>query len=747
MYLVILLHLVAGITFVSLPLTHLLDYESSLLGAAVHGFLLAPTVVVLARRLGKAPLLFFPQMLLLAMVLQAPMFLMLFVNSAMNCPFGLSTGLAFWFMYPVLTGVFTVSLFLSLAQLRPTRGMVAVAALIPWISLVWALVRLLMEPPVFMFDPFFGFFSGAIYDRLIEIQPAFFAARAQHLAFALTPVAFLAWRAEMLPRRAGVVLTVGLGALALALYVFSPTFGIRFPRAALIDRMGHEMVTEHFRFVYSQEDEENRIRMLAAEAEWHHTELVKFFGRGPSVRTTVFFFTSGDEKRFLFGTRDVEVAKPWLKSVFITDNGFPHPSLKHELAHVYAAGWGDSRFGVGWSKSFFIGPLPVYLPDPGLIEGVAVAADGLQEDEDLHAQARLLMEMNGFVPLEVLFSLKFYGVSSSRAYVQAGSFLRYLVETRGPEPVRRLYAGGGPISRVLPNIAVVEREYREFLKTVPVPEHQRAMAKERFSRPPVHLQRCVHSVARSRQRAVQCVRAGDVEGAKQELEQALKMDPDSLESWMLQLWAARQILGPAAAQTAADRVLQLSGEATHLQVRAHQVKAEAAWIAGDVPRALEHLDAAGAVLSPPGVQREIKLIRELMAMPRGAWPILQTIFTGPLPYWFWRGTFLPLAERSPLLSYLIAGSDLNAGLWGQAAMRYATLDFPRLPDVNFLCEARARHFLALLLSRKLGQARAALETYSGCPVKERSVDYYRGFIAFLEANPGFSWDPDPAVTW
>ncbi|PKN45750.1 MAG: hypothetical protein CVU59_08140 [Deltaproteobacteria bacterium HGW-Deltaproteobacteria-17] len=737
----------AGVTFAMLPLTHLLDYESSLLGAAVHGFLLAPTVVVLARRLGRAPLFFLPQMLLLAMLLQAPMFLILLVHTAMNCPFGLSTGLFFWFMYPVLTGVFTVALFLSLAQLRPTRGMVAVAALVPWISLIWALIRLLTEPPVFMFDPFFGFFSGAFYDRLIEVKPAFFAARTQHLAFALAPVAFVAWRAGMFPRRIGAALPAGLGALALALYVFSPTFAIRFPRAALIDRMGHEMVTEHFRFVYSQSDEENRIRMLAAEAEWHHTELVKFFGKGPSSRTTVFFFTNGDEKRLLFGTRDVEVAKPWQGSVFITSNGFPHPSLRHELAHVYATVWGDSRFGVAWSRSFSIGPVPVVLPDPGLIEGVAVAADGLQEDEDLHAQARLLMEMGGFVPLDVLFSLRFYGVSSSRAYVQAGSFLRYVVETRGAAPVRRLYAGGGPISRVLPDVAGVEREYREFLKTVPIPEHQRAMARERFSRPPVHLQRCVHSVARSRQRAVECVRAGDFDGAQRELEQALKMDPESLETWMLKLWAARQAQGPAAAQSAADRVLALSGEATHLQVRARQVKAEAAWIAGDVPGAVAHLDAAAAVLSPPAVQREIRLIRELMAMPRGAWPILQTIFTGPLPYWFWRGSFLPLTGQSALFSYLVAGADLNAGLWRQAATRYASLAFDRLPDDNFVCEARARHFLALLLTRRLGEARAALEIYSGCPVQERSVDYYRGFIAFLEANPGLSWDSDPVVTW
>ena len=746
LYIVLALHVLTGVILIQLPLTNLMDYESSLLGATVHGFLLAPTVVVLARRLGPGPLFFLPQMLMLCAALRLPIFLMLFVNSALNCPYGLTTGLMFWFFYPVLTGAFTVALFLSLSQVRATRGMIVFAAVVPWISLLWALSRQLLEPPVFMYDPFFGFFSGAFYDRLIDIRPAFFAARAQHLAFALAPAAFLAWRAQVLPRRVGAALWMGLAATALALYVFAPSVGTRFSRANLIDLMGRELVTEHFHIVYSQEDEENRIRLLAAEAEWHHEELVKFFGGGPATRTTVFFFTDGEEKRHLFGTRDVEVAKPWQRAVFITENGFPHPSLRHELAHIYAGAWG-SAFGAAWSRAFSLGPLDVYLPDPGLIEGVAVAGDGLQEDEDVHAQARLLMDMGGFVPLEVLFSPAFYGVSSARAYVQAGSFLRYLAQTQGAALVRRLYAGGGPLSRVLPDPAKVEQEYRRFLTTVQVPEHQRAMARERFSRPPVHRQRCVHSVARARQRAFECVREGDADGARRALEQALEMDPDNLESWMIQLAVARQTLGPEAARRAADSVLRLSGEATQLQVRAHLVKAEAAWIDGEIAQAYTHLTAAGGVLSPPQLQREIRLLREFMAMPREAWPLLQAVFTRPLPFRLWRAFLLPLATRYPLLSYLVAGAELGSGRWREAAARFSELEFSRLPDENFVCEARIRHFLALLLSRQLPLARAALEVYARCPLQERSAEYYRGFLDFLERTPGAAWDPDPVVGW
>ncbi len=726
-----------------MPLTHLLDYESALLGAYLHGVLLAPTVVVLARRLGPGPLLFLPQMTALSLVLLLPCFLTVLVSTLVSCPHGLGTGIAFWLMYPVLTGVFTVTLFLGLAQLWPSRWMVAIAALAPWGSLAWALWRQLTEPPVFMYDPFFGFFSGAFYDRLIDLRPPFLAARAQHLAFALLPAAWLAWRAGILVRRTGAVLVLGLVGVALGLYVFSPAVGTRFPFDALVRTLGREHTTADFRIVYSSPEDEPRVRLLAAEAQWHHGELAEFFGTVRPGRTTIFFFRDGDEKRRLFGTRDVEVAKPSLRAVFITDNGFPHPSLRHELAHVYAAVWTDAPFGAAWSKAFGLGPFDVSLPDPGLIEGVAVAADGLQEDEDVHAEARLLMEMGGFLPADRLFSPAFYGVASSRAYVQAGSLIRYLYQTQGREPVRRLYAGGGPLSRVLPDPERLQREHRAFLSKVPVPDHLRALARERFNRPPIHRQRCVHAVARARERALDCVRAKDAAGARAAMAEAIDMDPGSLETWMVQLAVSRRLDGSRGALTAADRVLALSGEASHLQVRAHLVHAEAAWLDGDETEVATRLMAAGGVLSPPGLQREITLMREFLRLPRALWPLIQLIFTRSLPAWVWRDALAREARHWPLLAYLVAGLELAEGRWAAAADRFSSLDLTALPDDNFRCEARFRHFLALLLLRRFPEAGGALERYAVCPLQERSAEYYRGFLRFLEAHPDLDWGPPP----
>jgi len=106
-----------------------------------------------------------------------------------------------------------------------------------------------------------------------------------------------------------------------------------------------------------------------------------------------------------------------------------------------------------------------------------------------------------------------------------------------------------------------------------------------------------------------------------------------------------------------------------------------------------------------------------------------------------------VAEGQPLLSYLAAGGALGSGRWREAAERFSTLDFDRLPGNGFVCEARFRHFFALLLSRRLAEARAALGIYARCPLQERSAEYYRSFLDFLDRTPGAAWDPEPAVGW
>ena len=46
------------------------------------------------------------------------------------------------------------------------------------------------------------------------------------------------------------------------------------------------------------------------------------------------------------GAGGTQFAKPWLGSVHVNDAPFPHPTLKHELAHVAAAAFGSGPFRV-----------------------------------------------------------------------------------------------------------------------------------------------------------------------------------------------------------------------------------------------------------------------------------------------------------------------------------------------------------------------------------------------------------------
>lgn len=714
-------------------MTCVLDYESALLTAVFDGFVMPPVWVALSRRTGNNTLLFWPQWTALGLALSSIPLAFLLVSTLFICPYGILDGLLFWLLYPVCTVLFTATVFPSLAQFFRKKRHVVFAVFIPWLFLAWSLIRLYQDPPVFLYDPFFGFFSGAFYDRYIDLLPSFFATRAMHIAAAFLIIAIAAGRANILPKRpAGILASTG-ALLAIGLYVFGPELGMRFSHAQLQRAMGKHLDTEHFRIVYSPQIEESRIHLMAVEAEWHREELIRFFGTAPVDRITVYLFADEEEKRRFFGTRDVEVAKPWQNAVYITDNGFPHPSLRHELAHVFAAVWGDPWFGVAWTF-VQLGPLRIPLPDPGIIEGIAQAASADSEDENLHAQARLLQEMGGFVSFETLFSPAFYSVNAARAYTQVGSFFRYLYETQGFEPLRRLYREGGPLTRVFPDLAHHWNEYQQFLATVQIPDYRLALTRERFLRPPIHRQRCVHAVARARHRAAACAAQKKTSCAIKSLAQAHRMDPDNLETWMLHLMIVRHLQGAQTAQKAAIHVLALAGEATHLRVRAHIVQAEAAWLADDVKTANSHLKQAAAIVVPPAVHREIVLLQKLLDFSTKM-PFIKTWFTQPIPAWL----LYNLLERSgtnqyPVFLYLSAGLALSLGRWQDAAHHLENLDITSLPDDFFRCEALYRRFLVALLLRQFSTAQMHLQHYEHCSVQEHNANYYRSWLHFVSQS-------------
>ena len=82
-----------------------------------------------------------------------------------NC--NLPAGFLFFTLLPVATALYAAPVGVLAGLAFPRSGRL-VAYLIPLASVVWSLWRLYSDPPVFVFDPFGGYFPGPIYDEALR---------------------------------------------------------------------------------------------------------------------------------------------------------------------------------------------------------------------------------------------------------------------------------------------------------------------------------------------------------------------------------------------------------------------------------------------------------------------------------------------------------------------------------------------------------------------------------------------------
>ena len=126
-------------------------------------------------------------------------------------------------------------------------------------------------------------------------------------------------------------------------------------------KLGGFRETEHFEIFYARELE-TEIEQIAEDCEFQYAQLSAYLmpdGDELSQKVRAYIYASPEQKKRLIGARGTSVEDPFGYGFHIHKQGFPHPVLKHELAHV---------FTVPWS------PLKVSLKI-GLHEGIAVAAD------------------------------------------------------------------------------------------------------------------------------------------------------------------------------------------------------------------------------------------------------------------------------------------------------------------------------------------------------------------------------------
>ncbi len=317
------------------------------------------------------------------------------------------------------------------------------------------------------------------------------------------------------------------GVLAASAGLLANLFGYRLGHwqtsATIAAALGGRTVGERCSVVHPRAMRRADAERFARDCDAHVQALERWFGApyldgGRPGRVTAFVFESSAQKGHLMGAADTFIAKPWRREVYVQAAPYPHPVLGHELGHVLAGAFGRGPFKVAGSAGGL-------LPNPGLIEGVAVAAEPPSGDLRPREWAKAMKDLGLLPRLDHLFTLGFLGENAGVAYTVSGAFVGWIHDRFGAAVVREWY-GGRPLAEAagVP-WADLERRWRDDLDGVTLPPAARAQAKARFDRPAIFGRRCPHVVDACRAQADRLRNGGDFEGAVAAYEQLLTLDP------------------------------------------------------------------------------------------------------------------------------------------------------------------------------------------------------------------------------
>ncbi len=371
----------------------------------------------------------------------------------------------------------------------------------PLLSLGLGLARFWATPSVHAYDAFVGYFAGTLYDTVIPLDARYAWSRVVPVALVLL-VAFCRPKWRLRAQAAWVLL----------LFV-EPRFGLlHHSTRALTERL-----VEHRdgTCVMHADDQipAHRVDALQRQCEVDKRDVEAYF-EVSAASVTVFVFRDAAQKQRLMGAGHTYIAKPWRHEVYVQDAGFPHPTLRHEIAHVVTAAFAQGPFKIA-------GSLGGWLPDPGRIEGFAVAAEG--ETESRRERVADMKSAGVIPPVSQVFSLDFLNAPGARSYTFAGAFVESVRARYGADALRRWYGGGELQALTGKTMAKLEQE---FLQALPVGDQTHAAeSKARYGGPGILARRCPHRIDSLRAEASRCVVAGDAARARLLLGEARLLAP------------------------------------------------------------------------------------------------------------------------------------------------------------------------------------------------------------------------------
>lgn len=573
----------------------------------------------------------------------------------------------------------------------------AVAWALPVHLLIVSIVEFYATPAVYSFHALVGFFAGPLYETVQFPIARLFSYRVGSALSVLALGAFgTVWSWEAGAKRIswdfrgrrGAVGAAALAAFgALALSLFGTRLGHRSTAASTIADLGSELDAGRCHVIYDARlTSTARAARLGRDCDAHLTSLGQYFGVMPPRRVAVFLFANDAEKSRAIGVGRTYVAKPWRREIYINEQGFPHPVLGHELAHVVAGEMGQGPFRVA-------GRFGGLLPDPGRIEGFAVAAAPREDtDASLAAWASAMLKLEQLPQLSGLFQLGFFGESAARSYMAAGAFVEFLRERSGPAVLRAWYGGGdleALTGRALPEL---DAEFRARLRQVAPAEEVLAEAAQRFSGPAIFERRCPHLVDRLSERAEQTCGLDAARSARW-AELALAHDPARVDLLLLAPRCELLTGNLLGAERTAEKLLQGPIEAPWQKRALLERAGDAAALAGDVARARKSFERALALTPSFNARRQLEVRLWALEQPTATRDAVFGLLTGSGPAGgaaapFALGRWWGAAPEDAMAAYLV-----GKNLLGQGAPRPAMPLLRRAAESDLLLPSVRRESL------------------------------------------------------
>lgn len=554
------------------------------------------------------------------------------------------------------------------AVLLALAGPIGGAALSLW--------RFHASPMIFAFDPFVGYFSGTLYDTVIDGGNALLTYRlgslATIVAFALAASVMRrtprGWAIDVRSPRALLALLAGIASLAT--FIAGAKLGHMSTPASIRADLGAEKHGVRCDVVYPSTTREQEANLLVKDCDEQVAAVERRLGTKGPTRIRAWFFRDADDKKRLMGAAHTYIAKPWREEVYLQQSGYPHPVLGHELAHVIAGSFGRGPFRIA-------GAAGGWLPNPGLIEGVAVFAS--PDDEDLTdlQWAHAMMRIGLLPPMQRVFSLGFLGDSSAKSYTLAGAFIEWVSRTFGVDKMQRWYGGADIVELTGKSWADLDAEFRASLEKAPLPKEAEDFARAKFTRPGIFGRRCPHVVDAIRHEADVCRDSQRYVEAIEKYEHALQKDatdwPSRLERAKVMRRHHPENAERAAGKAALEGLIADDKTPRSFRDRAEEALADAELLDGELESAARRYDALAARSIDEDAARtlEVKAIaaRDPLAHPAVTALLLgdekhgADTYVGGVALGHWEAT-----AAASLSQYLIGRNMISRGFYEKGAV-------------------------------------------------------------------------------